>query len=198
MLKPVDVLMVGVGGQGTILASKVLAAAAQAVGYDIKVSEIHGMAQRGGSVVTQVRLGERVYSPLISEGEADVILAFEELEALRWLSYLKPGGTLIINNQQIYPVPVLAGVAEYPQNIIAQIQSRGVNVQVLKALEQAISCGNAKAANVVLLGALAQKLPIEEKIWRDALAATIPPRLLEVNNTAFTAGFTVGTVSVGC
>ncbi|AGL03866.1 indolepyruvate oxidoreductase subunit beta [Desulfoscipio gibsoniae] len=198
MLKPIDVLMVGVGGQGTILASKVLAAVAQAVGYDIKVSEIHGMAQRGGSVVTQVRLGEKVYSPLISEGEADVILAFEELEALRWLSYLKPGGIIIINNQQIYPVSVLAGAAEYPQNIIPQVQSRGVNVQVLQALEHAIACGNAKAANVVLLGALAQKLPIEEKIWRDALAATIPPRLLEVNNAAFTAGFTAATSGTGC
>lgn len=189
MLKSVDVLMVGVGGQGTILASKVLAAAARAAGYDIKVSEIHGMAQRGGSVVTQVRLGKKVYSPLISEGEADVILAFEELEALRWLAYLKPGGTLIINNQQIYPVPVLAGAAEYPQNIIAQIRARGVKVQVLQALDQAIACGNGKAANVVLLGALAQKLPIEEKIWRDALAATVPPRFLEVNNAAFGAGF---------
>ncbi|WP_449241642.1 indolepyruvate oxidoreductase subunit beta [Desulfoscipio gibsoniae] len=189
MLKSVDVLMVGVGGQGTILASKVLAAAARAAGYDIKVSEIHGMAQRGGSVVTQVRLGEKVYSPLISEGEADVILAFEELEALRWLAYLKPGGTLIINNQQIYPVPVLAGAAEYPQNIIDQIRARGVKVQVLQALDQAIACGNGKAANVVLLGALAQKLPIEEKIWRDALAATVPSRFLEVNNAAFGAGF---------
>jgi len=192
MLKPVDILMVGVGGQGTILASKVLAAAAQAVGYDIKVSEIHGMAQRGGSVVTQVRLGEKVYSPLISEGEADVILAFEELEALRLLSYLKPGGKIIINNQQIYPIPVLAGAAEYPQNIIAQIQAQGVNVQVLQALELATACGSAKSANVVLLGALAQNSPIEEKIWRDALAAIIPPNLLEANNAAFTAGYTAG------
>lgn len=192
MLKPVDILMVGVGGQGTILASKVLATAAQAVGYDIKVSEIHGMAQRGGSVVTQVRLGEKVYSPLISEGEADVILAFEELEALRWLSYLKPGGKLIINNQQIYPVPVLAGIAEYPQNIIAQIQARGVNVQVLQALEVAIACGNEKTANMVLLGALAQSSPIKENIWREALAVIIPPNLLEVNNAAFSAGYNAG------
>ncbi|TYO96524.1 indolepyruvate oxidoreductase subunit beta [Desulfallas thermosapovorans] len=199
MLKPVDVLMVGVGGQGTILASKVLAAAARAAGYDIKVSEIHGMAQRGGSVVTQVRLGEKVYSPLISQGEADVILAFEELEALRWLAYLKPGGTLIINNQQIYPVPVLAGAAQYPENIIDQIKARGINVQVLEATKQAIACGNAKAANVVLLGALAQKLPIEEATWRQALAATVPPRFLEVNNAAFTAGFTAATGSgAGC
>lgn len=192
MLKPVDVLMVGVGGQGTILASKVLAAAARAVGYDIKVSEIHGMAQRGGSVVTQVRLGEKVYSPLISKGEADVILAFEQLEALRWLSYLKPEGAIIINNQQIYPVPVLAGVAEYPEDIIGKIKERVKNVQVLDALQRSIDCGNAKAANVVLLGAMAQKLPIEEKIWREALANTVPPRFLEVNNAAFNVGFSAG------
>ena len=189
MLKPVDVLMVGVGGQGTILASKVLAAAARAVGYDVKVSEIHGMAQRGGSVVTQVRLGEKVHSPLISEGEADVILAFEQLEALRWLAYLKPGGTVIINNQQIYPVPVLAGAAEYPADIIGQIKGRINNVVVLDALQQAVRCGNAKAANVVLLGAMARVMPIKEEIWREALAATVPPKFLEVNNAAFTAGY---------
>jgi indolepyruvate ferredoxin oxidoreductase beta subunit len=188
MLKPVDVLMVGVGGQGTILASKVLAAAARAAGYDVKMSEIHGMAQRGGSVVTQVRLGEKVHSPLISEGEADVILAFEQLEALRWLPYLKPGGTIIINNQRIYPVPVLAGAAEYPENIIGKIRERVTSVLVLDALQKAIECGNAKAANVVLLGALAKQLPIEEKIWREALAATVPPRFLEVNQKAFNEG----------
>jgi len=192
VFKPVNVLLVGVGGQGTILASKVLAAAARAVGYDVKVSEIHGMAQRGGSVVTQVRLGEKVYSPVISEGEADVILAFEELEALRWLTYLKPGGTIIINNQQIYPVPVLAGAAEYPENITGIIKERAANVQVLDALRIAQDCGNPKAANVVLLGALARKLPIEEKTWREALAATVPPKFLAVNNAAFTAGFGAG------
>ena len=189
MLKPVDVLMVGVGGQGTILASKVLAAAAQAVGYDIKVSEIHGMAQRGGSVVTQVRLGEKVYSPLIAEGEADVVLAFEELEALRWLPFLKPGGTIIINNQQINPIPVLAGAAQYPQEIIEQIRAKGVNVLVLQATEQATAAGSPKAANVVLLGALAQKLTIGEDIWREALGANVPPHLLAINNQAFTSGY---------
>ncbi|SFG87654.1 indolepyruvate ferredoxin oxidoreductase beta subunit [Desulfotomaculum arcticum] len=189
MLKPVDIFMVGVGGQGTILASKVLAAAARAVGYDVKMSEIHGMAQRGGSVVTQVRLGEKVHSPLISEGEADVILAFEQLEALRWLSYLKPGGIVIINNQKIYPVPVLAGAAEYPADIIEQIKGKVNDVLVLDALQQAIQCGNAKAANVVLLGAMARELPIKEEIWREALAATVPPKFLEINNAAFTAGY---------
>lgn len=191
MLKPINIFMVGVGGQGTILASKVLAAVALKMGYDAKVSEIHGMAQRGGSVVTQIRLGEKVYSPVISEGEADVILAFEQLEALRWLSYLKPGGTVIINSQQISPVPVLAGAAEYPDDITGKIKERVVDVQVLDALQIALDCGNAKAANVVLLGAMAKKLPVDEKTWRDALADTVPERLLEVNNAAFTAGFGV-------
>lgn len=189
MLKAMDILMVGVGGQGTILASKVLAAAARAAGYDVKVSEIHGMAQRGGSVVTQVRLGTSVYSPTIALGEADVILAFEQLESLRWLPYLKPGGAIIINNQQIYPVPVLAGAAQYPEDIIGQIQARVPRVQVLDALQQALDCGNAKAANVVLLGALARKMPIEETIWRQALADTVPQRFLEVNEKAFSAGY---------
>lgn len=192
MLKPVAILMVGVGGQGTILASKITAAAARAVGYDIKVSEIHGMAQRGGSVVTQVRLGEKVYSPLISEGEADIILAFEQLEALRWLPYLKQGGTIIINNQQIYPVPVLAGAAQYPEDIIGRIKEQFANVQVLDALKQAIECGNPKAANVVLLGAMAKKLPIEEKVWREALAATVKSRFLDVNEAAFSVGYGAG------
>lgn len=189
MLKPINVLMVGVGGQGTILASKVLAAVAMKMGYDIKVSEIHGMAQRGGSVVTQIRLGEKVYSPVISEGEADVILAFEQLEALRWLSCLKPGGTVIINSQQISPVPVLAGAAEYPGDITGKIKERVADVVVLDALQAALDCGNAKAANVVLLGAMAQKLPVDEQTWRDALASIVPPRLLEINNAAFTTGF---------
>lgn len=189
MLKPMDILMVGVGGQGTILASKVLAAVAQAVGYDVKVSEIHGMAQRGGSVVTQVRLGAKVYSPTIALGEADLLLAFEQLEALRWLPYLKSGGAMIINNQQIYPVPVLAGMAQYPGDIINQIKARVPRIQVLDALQQALECGNAKAANVVLLGALARKMPIEEKVWRQALAETVPPRFLEVNEKAFTVGY---------
>jgi len=189
VLKPVNVLLVGVGGQGTILASKVLAAAARAAGYDVKVSEIHGMAQRGGSVVTQVRLGEKVYSPLIAEGEADVILAFEQLEALRWLAYHKPGGTIIINNQRLYPVPVLAGAARYPDNIITLIKERVADVQVLDALQMAVECGSAKAANVVLLGALARKLPVEKAVWRQALENTVPPRFLEINNAAFTAGY---------
>lgn len=188
MLKPINILMVGVGGQGTILASRVLASAARAVGYDVKVSEIHGMAQRGGSVVTQVRLGEKVYSPHISEGEADYIVAFEQLEALRWLIYLKPEGTIYINDQQIYPMPVLAGMADYPEKIIQLIKERVKNVVVLEAYRHALESGSEKAVNVVMLGALAPKLQIEEAHWRKAIADNAPARFLEINNTAFDAG----------
>lgn len=189
MLKPVDVLMVGVGGQGTILASKVLAQAAQETGYDIKVSEIHGMAQRGGSVVTQVRLGEKVYSPLITEGGADVLLAFEKLEGLRLLPFLKPGGTIIINNQEIPPVPVLVGAAEYPANIFEYIRTKTPNTVVVDAMDIAVKCGNPKAANVVLLGVMARNLPIEREVWEKALVSRVPAKFLEVNRAAFAAGY---------
>jgi indolepyruvate ferredoxin oxidoreductase beta subunit len=189
MLKPIDVLMVGVGGQGTILATRVLAQAAQEAGYDIKVSEIHGMAQRGGSVVTQVRLGEKVFSPLIPAGGADVVLAFEKLEGLRLLPALKPGGTIIINEQEIPPVPVLVGVAEYPANIVEYIHTAVSNVVAVDALGIAEKCGNPKAANMVLLGAMARRLPFGLEVWKKALAARIPARLLEVNQAAFAAGY---------
>ncbi|OAT79749.1 indolepyruvate oxidoreductase subunit beta [Desulfotomaculum copahuensis] len=187
VLAPVDILLVGVGGQGTILATKVLARAARAAGYDIKVSEIHGMAQRGGSVVTQVRLGEKVHSPLVEA--ADVIVAFEQLEGLRWLSGLKPGGVMIVNSQIIFPVPVLAGAAQYPADIPDLLARRAPGTVVLDALQTALQCGNAKAANVVLLGALARRLPIPAELWADALAAVVPARFLAVNRAAFQAGY---------
>lgn len=189
MRNPVDVLLVGVGGQGTILASKILCAAAGAAGYDIKMSEIHGMAQRGGSVVTQVRLGEKVHSPLIEEGKADVILAFEQLEALRWLPYLKKGGTVIVNKQAIAPVPVLAGLAEYPANVLEYIEQKAPGSLVLDALGKAVDCGNARAANVVLLGAMARRMPIAREIWEQAIEATVPLKFLDVNKKAFAAGY---------
>lgn len=187
-LSPVDILMVGVGGQGTILASKILAHTAREAGYDVKVSEIHGMAQRGGSVVTHVRLGGKIYSPLIPEGEADIILAFEQLEALRWLNCLKSGGTIIVNRQAIPPVPVLAGSAQYPEKIIEHLQRR-VCTLVVDALNQAVVCGDARAANVVLLGALARHLTIPVDLWYKALTRCVPSRFLEVNRAAFQAGY---------
>ncbi|RJQ27662.1 MAG: indolepyruvate oxidoreductase subunit beta [Peptococcaceae bacterium] len=189
MLEPINVLMVGVGGQGTILASKVLAGAAEKAGYDVKVSEVHGMAQRGGSVVTQVRLGQKVHSPLIGEKTAGIVLAFEKLEGLRLLPFLKPGGTMIVNDQEIPPAPVLAGAVEYPAGIIAHIRAVAPDTVVVDALELAAACGNARAANVVLLGALARRLPIGEELWQESLAAQVPARLLEVNRAAFAAGY---------
>lgn len=189
MLKPMEILMVGVGGQGTILASKVLSRVAMVEGYDIKVSEIHGMAQRGGSVVTQVRLGEKVYSPLIEEGRADFILAFERLEGLRWLTYLKPGGEIIINDQAILPVPVLSGMAVYPEGIAGYIGAQAGKTTLLNALKIATDCGNARAVNVVLLGVLASKLPMPRQLWENALEETVPARFLEVNKAAFEAGY---------
>ncbi|HBV96224.1 MAG: indolepyruvate oxidoreductase subunit beta [Peptococcaceae bacterium BICA1-7] len=191
-MREIDILLVGVGGQGTILASRILAHVGQAAGYDIKVSEIHGMAQRGGSVVTQVRMGEKVYSPLIEEGRADVILAFEKLEALRWLSYLKPGGSLLVNDQAIYPVPVLAGLAQYPQDITGYLKAKVKDTVVLDALGTARECGNARAANVVLVGLLARRLPFAEDNWQEALAARVPARFLDVNRKAFAAGYGIG------
>ncbi|MBP7331100.1 MAG: indolepyruvate oxidoreductase subunit beta [Firmicutes bacterium ADurb.Bin373] len=189
MLKPVDILMVGVGGQGTILASKILARAALETGYDIKVSEIHGMAQRGGSVVTQVRLGEKVFSPLIPAGGADVVLAFEKLEGLRLMPFLKPDGAMIINEQEIPPVPVLVGAAEYPADIIEYIRSAARHVVAVDALAVAEKCGNVKAANVVLLGVMARRLPFAREVWERALAGCVPAKLLEVNKAAFAAGY---------
>jgi indolepyruvate ferredoxin oxidoreductase beta subunit len=192
MNKPLNILLVGVGGQGTILASKILAQVGQSAGYDIKVSEIHGMAQRGGSVVTQVRMSDRVFSPIIEDGEADVVIAFEKLEGLRWLSYVRPGGALVVNDQAIFPVPVLAGLAEYPQDIPEYIKSKVENAVIFDALNIARECGNSKAANVVLVGVLASLLPFSLDSWTEALEAKIPAKFIQVNKKAFQAGYELG------
>lgn len=189
MLKPVNILLVGVGGQGTILATRILAKAAQDAGYDIKVSEIKGMSQRGGSVVTQVRLGQRVYSPLIAEGNADVILAFEKMEALRWLPYLKAGGSIIVNDQAIAPVPVLSGAAVYPEDCLERVMKLAPHTIVVDALNIALQCGNPKVINVVLVGLLAKKLPIDKELWLNALQARVPEKFLDVNMKAFAEGY---------
>ncbi|GAB6179288.1 indolepyruvate oxidoreductase subunit beta [Desulfotomaculum defluvii] len=189
MLKALNILLVGVGGQGTILATRVLAKAAQDAGYDIKVSEIKGMSQRGGSVVTQVRLGQRVYSPLISEGSADVILAFEKMEALRWLPYLKPEGSIIVNDQAIAPVPVLSGAAVYPEDCLERVKKLASNTIVVDALNIAVQCGNPKASNVVLVGLLAKRLPLDKDLWLNALKARVPEKFIDVNIKAFEEGY---------
>ena len=188
-----NIRIVGVGGQGTLLASRILGNGALNMGYDVKVSEVHGMAQRGGSVVTYVRLGEQVFSPVIEKGEADIILAFEQLEALRWADFLKPDGTFIINTQKINPMPVIMGKAKYPESIIDKIRSRFERVLAFDALSVAKQTGNIKAVNVVLLGVLAKLLESDmpKQIWINSMKQVIPEKLQELNFIAFEKGYSM-------
>lgn len=182
------VMIVGVGGQGTLLASRILGTVLMDSGYDVKVSEVHGMSQRGGSVVTYVKYGDKVYSPVIDKGEADVILSFERLEAARWISYLKKGGKLITNGRRIAPMPVITGAAEYPADIIEKLRSKGVDLIAVDALSKAQEAGNAKAVNVVLIGMLSAMLSLPEDAWIAALEKTVKPQHLEMNKQAFFLG----------
>lgn len=184
-----SIMIVGVGGQGTLLASRVLGSTMLNRGFDVKVSEVHGMSQRGGSVVTYVRYGEKVASPVILEGEADIILAFEQLEAARYVSCLKPGGTIIVNTQQMDPMPVVTGAMEYPQDLIETIRAKGLNVLALDALELAQEAGNKKAVNVVMIGAMAKYLELEKDIWLESVKATVPPKFVDLNVKAFELGY---------
>ena len=184
-----SVLIVGVGGQGTLLASRLLGNSLLSRDYDVKVSEVHGMSQRGGSVVTYVRYGESVSSPIIEQGEADLILSFEALEAARFLPYLKKGGKIIVNTQQIDPMPVVTGNAVYPEDIIGQIKSLGVEVISADALSLAEQAGSVKAVNVVLMGMLAKQTDIEKQVWLDTVEQTVPPKFLELNLKAFELGY---------
>ncbi|MBE7058067.1 MAG: indolepyruvate oxidoreductase subunit beta [Ruminococcaceae bacterium] len=187
-----NVLIVGVGGQGTLLASKFLGAAAALSGKDVKVSEVHGMSQRGGSVITCVKIGDKIASPIIDEGEADVILAFEQLEAIRWLPYLKKGGTVITNVQKINPMPVVFGAAKYPDNILEVLEKSDIELVTLDALKMAEECGSVKAVNVVLLGVLASKLPeVSKDIWTESLKRVIPAKLYDINEKALQKGLNV-------
>lgn len=188
-----NVLIAGVGGQGTLLTSRILADVAVQMGYDVKVSEIHGMAQRGGSVVSEVRYGKKVYSPIIKKGDADILLAFEKIEAARWLDYIKPDGRVIVNNERIDPLPVMSGKAKYPDDIVDKIKSAVPKTVVVDATVAAIECGNVKAANVVLLGVLtsAIQLPVHEV--EAAIEHTVPPKALDVNLRALKAGMALYT-----
>ena len=183
-----NVMIVGVRGQGTLLASRILGNIVIDLGYDVKVSEVHGMSQRGGSVVTYVKFGEKVYSPIIDKGEADIILAFETLEAYRALPYLKKDGKIIVNNQQMNPMPVIIGAMEYPQNILEKLSSV-VNVEVVEALNLAKQAGNIKTVNVVLIGVLAKSTNIKYEKWIQVLKNTVPEKLLDVNLKAFDLGY---------
>ena len=184
-----NIMIVGVGGQGTLLASKMLGYVLLEQGYDVKVSEVHGMSQRGGSVVTYVRYGDKVYSPVIDEGEADVILAFEQLEAARWLSFLKPGGQIIVNTQKTEPMPVIIGAAEYPEGLIEKMQAAGAKVDARDFLAMAEEAGSSKAVNIALMGCLSTYFTdISEDVWQKALEANVPPKFLELNKKAFALG----------
>lgn len=184
-----NILIVGVGGQGTLLASKLLGAAFVEQGYDVKVSEVHGMSQRGGSVVTYVRYGDKVYSSLIEKGEADLILSFEQLETARWLPWLKPGGQIITNTQRIDPMPVIMGKAVYPENILPAIAAEGVKVAAVDAAALAQEAGSVKCTNVVLLGLAARYLGLDKETWLSILRKTVPPKTVAVNEKAFELGY---------
>lgn len=190
-MNKLDIMIVGVGGQGTLLASRIIGNVALRLGSDVKVSEVHGMSQRGGSVVTYVKMGEKVHSPLIDEGEADVILAFEELEALRWHKYLKKGGKMIINRQKITPMPVIIGNAKYPEEAVEKIVAAGTDVIAIDALQLAKEAGNIKAVNVVLLGLLAKKTGIDKEIWLESLKENVPQKFLDINLKAFEEGYAI-------
>ncbi len=188
-MKDLNILIVGVGGQGTLLASVLLGNIALEKGYDVKLSEVHGMAQRGGSVVTHVRISENtVGSPIIDEGEADVILAFEMLEGYRYVPYLKKDGVMFINNQEINPMPVIIGAAKYPENLENYFKNTFKNAKIIDGLKIAIECGNTKAVNVALLGALSTSLPFEEEIWIKKIEENIKPAFVELNKKAFKMG----------
>ncbi len=183
-----SILLVGVGGQGTILASKILTEGLVRKGYDVKMSEIHGMSQRGGSVTTHVRYGTKVASPVVPMGEADVLVAFEKVEAVRWLAYLKKSGTLVVNNFEIYSLPVLIGAAKYPDEVIEKLKAEVTNIKEFNAGKIAEELGNIKAQNVVLLGALVKAMNLEDLDWESVIRDTVPPKLLNLNIEAFKAG----------
>ena len=188
-MKNINILIVGVGGQGTLLASRFLGVAAVESGKDVKLSEVHGMSQRGGSVITCVKIGDKINSPLICEGEADLILSFEQVEAARWLPYLKKGGTVITNTQKIESMPVISGKAVYPDNVLEVLEKSGINLITLDALSIANECGSPKAVNVVLLGVLASQMTdVDMSVWNKCLESVIPAKVLDINKKAFEMG----------
>ena len=183
-----NIMIVGVGGQGTLLTSRILGGLAIEGSYDVKLSEVHGMAQRGGSVVTFVRYGESVYEPIVEEGQADVIIAFEKLEALRYAHFLKKDGALVVNDWRIDPMPVVTGVAEYPENIIEKLSSEH-NVYSVNATEEAKKLGNSRVFNLIVLGVAAQHMNFTKEQWYKVIESTVPPKTVELNKKAFDVGY---------
>ncbi|MCI5665365.1 MAG: indolepyruvate oxidoreductase subunit beta [Spirochaetia bacterium] len=183
-----NIMIVGVGGQGALLASKTLGQVLLDAGYDVKVSEVHGMSQRGGSVVTYVRYGDKVYSPIIDKGEADFIVSFEMLEAARYVDYLKKDGQIVVNTQQIDPMPVITGAAKYPENLEKTMQAAGIKVDAVDCLSLAEQAGTAKSVNIVLMGRLSRYMDFAEEAWIKAIEKLVKPQFLEMNKKAFVLG----------
>ncbi|SHJ12619.1 indolepyruvate ferredoxin oxidoreductase beta subunit [Dethiosulfatibacter aminovorans DSM 17477] len=184
-----NILLVGVGGQGTILTSKIISNGFIDAGYEVKMAEIHGMSQRGGSVTTQIRYGEKVYSPVIEKGTADLIVAFEKSEALRWLEYLRKDGILIVNDYTIEPFTVSLGISGYPEEVIDEYKKKIKNIHVFNAFDMAKKIGNSKVMNIVLLGSMVKALSIDEIDWKEIIARTVPEKYVKLNQEAFEAGY---------
>lgn len=190
MSKTTNIMIVGVGGQGTLLTSRILGKLALAAGYDVKISEVHGMSQRGGSVVTYVRYGDKVAEPIVEEGQADVLIAFERLEALRYLHFVKKDGTVIVNDQRMDPISVVTGQATYPEGIIDTLKSRR-KTMVVDAMSIAKSIGSPKSFNVVVLGASAKSMDYTKEQWIEVIKSTVPPKTIDKNLEAFEAGYSL-------
>ena len=183
-----SIMIVGVGGQGSLLASRIIGNVLLEQGYDVKLSEVHGMSQRGGSVVTYVKYGDKVYSPVVLKGEADIIISFEQLEAARYVEFLKEGGHIVTSTQSIDPMPVITGAAVYPEDIIGKLRAKNIDVTAVDALTLAEQAGTAKASNVVLMGVVSKKMDFDRSVWEKALEACVPAKFLELNKKAFELG----------
>ena len=188
MAEAKNIMIVGVGGQGTLLTSRILGGITVEAGYDVKLSEVHGMAQRGGSVVTYVRYGEKVAEPIVEEGQADVLIAFERLEALRYAHFLKKDGVIIVNDQRIDPMPVVTGVANYPDGIIEKL-SKKYRVVSVDAMDEAIKMGNSRVFNVIILGIAAKNMDFPKEQWIEVIKKTVPPKTIDINVAAFEKGY---------
>lgn len=185
-----NIMIVGVGGQGTLLTSRILGGIITKSGYDVKLSEVHGMAQRGGSVVTFVRYGDCVAEPIVEEGQADVLIAFERLEALRYAHFLKKDGVIIVNDQPIDPITVVTGAAQYPDNIIENLKKEYKVIDV-DAMDEAKKLGNAKVFNTIIVGVAAKRMDFDKDKWLEVIESTVPPKTVEINKAAFEAGYAI-------
>lgn len=191
MAETKNIMIVGVGGQGTLLTSRILGGMTVAAGYDVKLSEVHGMAQRGGSVVTYVRYGDEVAEPIVEEGQADVLISFERLEALRYAHFLKKDGVIIVNDQRIDPMPVVTGAAQYPENIIEDLK-KDHKVIAVDAMAEALEMGNSRVFNVIILGVAAKHMDFDKDMWIEVIKNTVPPKTIDINVAAFEKGYEIG------